>query len=145
MLYVGGFELIDLGRRAMESDPEKASGLIWAGNTLLLWHEQRAIVQPRFSKISPGFARWISLGSSLDFEAARAAHRAKYFVSFYLDMLLRSPGVLVRTRSLPRLTRFAHRWHWASSRVLRKFRGLERESGGDVVRQRLEGILAASA
>ncbi len=140
-----GFELIDLGRRALRDDPERAEAFIWAGNTLLLWHEQRAIVQPRFSEISPGFARWFSLGSSLTFEADRASHRARYFASFYLDMLLRHPAELVRTRSLPRITRFEHRWRWASSRVVSKFRRLEREASGGIVSQRLERILAESA
>ena len=138
------FELIDLGRRALDDDPDHARDLIWAGNALLLWHEQLEIVQPRFAELSPGFARWFSLGSSLNFEADRLSHRIRYFLSFYLDMLLRYPTVLVRTRSLPRITRFEHRWQWASNRVVRKFRRLEEETAGESVRQRLERILAAS-
>src|SRR6185369_6967099 len=67
---LAGFEAIDQGRRVL-ADPaasaaarQAACDLIWQGNVELLRHEQRAVVQPNFDRLSCAFARLISIGSA---------------------------------------------------------------------------------
>ena len=57
---------------------------IWAGNIQLLQHEQRALVQPNFDRLSCRFARLLSIGSALSFEVHGLRREAVYFTSFYL-------------------------------------------------------------
>src|SRR4029077_10166918 len=55
---LAGFEAIDQGRRVLEDEMasaearQAAGDLIWAGNIALLEHEQRALVQPNFDRLS---------------------------------------------------------------------------------------------
>ena len=55
---LAGFEAIDQGRRALEDGRapakagQRADDLIWEGNIELLDHEQRAVVQPNFDRLS---------------------------------------------------------------------------------------------
>ena len=71
---LAGFEAIDQGRRVLEDATasaearEAADDLIWEGNVQLLEHEQRALVQPNFDRLSCAFARLFSIGSALSFE-----------------------------------------------------------------------------
>src|SRR6476619_7299952 len=63
---LAGFEAIDQGRRVLEDATAAAAArrtandLIWAGNLQLLEHEQRAVVQPNFDRLSCAFARLVS-------------------------------------------------------------------------------------
>src|ERR1700757_1458242 len=55
---LAGFEAIDQGRRVLEGGMasaaarQRADDLIWEGNVQLLEHEQRALVQPNFDRLS---------------------------------------------------------------------------------------------
>ena len=95
---LSGFEAIDLGRRVLEdgtASPQArrmASDLIWTGNVQLLEHEQRALVQPNFDRLSCAFARLISIGSATRFEVRGMRHEAALFTSFYLASLTRGVG-----------------------------------------------------
>ena len=79
---LAGFELIDRGRRVLEdpaSSPDEraaADELVWEGNLRLLEHEQRALVQPHFDRLSCRFARLASMGSATSLRGQRAAPRA---------------------------------------------------------------------
>ena len=64
-----------------------AEVLIWDGNIQLLQHEQRALVQPSFDRLSCRFARLFSMGSALGFEVRGLRQEASYFTSFYLASL----------------------------------------------------------
>ncbi|MEL7474414.1 MAG: hypothetical protein AAGK04_13935 [Planctomycetota bacterium] len=137
-----GFRLIERGRQLLEAAPDEAERLIWRGNVQLLYHEQTAIVQPKFDRLGSGFARLFSLGSSLSFEAATLRERTSYFANFYTHMLLRRPGLLLKTRSLPRVNRLDHRWPWIETRLVPNFRRLERDRAR--VRAKLERIVAVA-
>jgi len=87
---LAGFEAIDRGRRVLADRAvsararRTAEDLIWQGNVQLLEHEQRALVQPHFDRLSCAYARLLSLGSTLSFEARGVRQEAAYFSAFYL-------------------------------------------------------------
>jgi hypothetical protein len=125
---LAGFETIDLGRRllrdrtASESARRMAEDLIWDGNVQLLEHEQRALVQPNFERLSGAFGRLISVGSATTFEVHGARQNAAYFSSFYLSSLRHVVRDGRRGRSWPRITRFEDRWRWLSMSIVPRFR-----------------------
>ena len=101
---LAGFEAIDRGRRVLEDetncaeDRRAAEELIWAGNVQLLEHEQRALVQPHFDRLSCAFARLCSLGAATSFEAEGVRRETVYFTSFYVYSLTRG---MSRRRASP--------------------------------------------
>jgi hypothetical protein len=128
---LSGFEAIDQGRRVLEdatapaTDRRAADDLIWEGNVQLLEHEQRAVVQPNFDRLSCPFARLFSLGSALSFEVRGVRHEAAYFSSFYLYSLGRGLPQVLRARAWPRITRFDDRWRWIVTSIVPRFRRLD--------------------
>jgi hypothetical protein len=132
---LSGFEAIDEGRRLV-ADPtasaaarRTADDLIWAGNLLLLEHEQRAVVQPNFDVLSCAFARLISIGSATTFGARGVRHEVGYFTSFYLYSLTRGVPDALRARTWPRITRFDDRWRWLETSVVPRFRRFATQTG----------------
>jgi hypothetical protein len=128
---LAGFETIDRGRRVLE-DPTSsptarrtAEARIWEGNVQLLEHEQRALVQPHFDRLSCAFARLLSMGSALSFEAHGVRQELAYFSSFYLYSFGRGVPEVLRARSWPRVTRFEDRWRWIVTSIVPRFRRLE--------------------
>ena len=128
---LSGFEAIERGRRILEDptacqeDRRRAEDLIWDGNCQLLEHEQRALVQPNFDRLSCGFARLFSIGSALSFEVRGVRHEASYFTSFYLSSLGRGVPQALRARTWPRMTRYDDRWQWITTSIVPRFRRLE--------------------
>ena len=123
-----GFEAIDRGRRVLHNNTAPAEArraaedLVWEGNVMLLEHEQRALVQPHFDRLSCAFARLISMGAATTFEVRGVRKEVAYFTSFYSYSLTHGlPGVL-RARSWPRITRFDDRWGWIVTSVVPHFR-----------------------
>jgi hypothetical protein len=123
-----GFEAIDQGRRILESGTasadarQEARDLIWAGNVQLLEHEQRALVQPNFDRLSRAFSRLFSMGSTLSFEVHGLRHELSYFTSFYLYSLTRGIPQALRAHAWPRITRFDDRWRWIEASIVPRFR-----------------------
>ena len=128
---LSGFEAIERGRRILEDpaaspqDRRVADELIWAGNIQLLEHEQRALVQPNFDRLSCRFARLFSIGSALSFEVRGARQEAAYFTSFYLYSMGRGVPQALRARAWPRMTRYDDRWRWIVTSIVPRFRRLE--------------------
>ncbi len=128
---LAGFELIDRGRRVQEdpaSAPDEraaADELVWEGNLRLLEHEQRALVQPHFDRLSCRFARLASMGSATTFEVSGLRHELRYFTSFYLSSARRRGPAAARARGWPRITAFDDRWRWLESSVVPRFRRLD--------------------
>ena len=125
---LAGFEAIDRGRRVLEDRTAPAGArrtaedLIWQGNVQLLEHEQRALVQPNFNRLSGAFASLISIGSATTFEVHGIRQELAYFTSFYLSSLPRAARHGRWGRSWPRITRFEDRWRWVSMSVVPRFR-----------------------
>jgi hypothetical protein len=128
---LSGFEAIEQGRRILDDQtarPEerrRAEDLIWDGNCQLLEHEQRALVQPNFDRLSCRFARLFSLGSALSFEVRGVRQEASYFTSFYAYSLGRGAPHALRGRAWPRMTRYDDRWRWITTSIVPRFRRLE--------------------
>ncbi len=125
---LAGFEAIDAGRRVLadanaSTQARQAAGdLIWQGNVQLLEHEQRALVQPNFDRLSCAFARLVSIGSATRFEVHGVRKEVAYFTSFYVYSLTRGMPQTVRARSWPRITRLDDRWCWLVGSVVPHFR-----------------------
>ena len=131
---LSGFEAIDQGRCVLEDATAStaarrtADDLIWAGNLRLLEHEQRAVVQPNFDRLSCTFARLISIGSATTFEVRGVRHEVAYFTSFYLSSITRGMPAAVRAQAWPRITRFDDRWRWLETSVVPRFRRFDDEA-----------------
>jgi hypothetical protein len=125
---LSGFEAIDQGRRVLEDKKATAEArrtaedLIWVGNVLLLEHEQRALVQPNFDRISCPFARLFSIGSALSFEVRGVRQEVSYFTSFYLSSLGQGHSRVPRSHAWPRITHFDDRWRWIVTSIVPRFR-----------------------
>ena len=131
---LSGFEAIDQGRRVLEDATASsaarrmADDLIWAGNLQLLEHEQRALVQPNFDRLTCAFARLVSIGSATSFEVRGVRHEVAYFTSFYLYSVTRGMPGAVRAQSWPRITRFDDRWRWLVMSVVPRFRRFDADT-----------------
>jgi Protein of unknown function (DUF2515) len=130
---LSGFEAIDRGRRVLEdattsSEARRtADDLIWEGNVRLLEHEQRALVQPNFDRLSCAFARLVSMGSATNFEVRGARQEASYFTSFYLYSLTRGIRQVVGAHAWPNITCFDDRWRWLVASIIPRFRRFDAE------------------
>lgn len=128
---LAGFEAIDQGRRVLEDGTASAEArraavdLIWEGNVQLLEHEQRALVQPSFDRLSCPFARLFSIGSALSFEVRGVRHEVVYFSSFYLYSLTRGVPQVLRAHAWPRMTRLDDRWRWIVTSIVPRFRRID--------------------
>jgi hypothetical protein len=125
---LAGFEAIERGRRVLEDRTASAAArraaedLIWEGNVQLLEHEQRAVVQPNFDRLSGAYARLFSMGSTLNFEVRGLRREVSYFTSFYLYSVTRGIPHAVRAHTWPRITRFDDRWPWIVTSIVPRFR-----------------------
>jgi len=113
-LMLEGFRLIDRGVKLASSDPadDEAGRLVWQGNIALLRHEQTAVLQPVFDRLSPGGRVLASFGSELDFSGARPSEPAclASFASFY--------GYLNAITGMKSVADAVHRWQWVESNVV---------------------------
>ncbi len=137
---VDGFRRIEAGRRTSAAGDARAGAeLVWQGNVRLLRHEQETVVQPSFEDFTCGFARAMSIGSSLDFEARGLCERLAFFTSFYWHMLVTRRGRVGTRRAWPRIDRLEHRWTWIEERIVPGFRRFE--SGEGRIRAKLAELL----
>ncbi|HYJ70685.1 MAG TPA: hypothetical protein VEX15_23775 [Nocardioidaceae bacterium] len=131
---LSGFEAIDQGRQVLEDAAasaearQAADDLIWEGNIQLLEHEQRALVQPHFDRLSCAFARIVSIGATTSFEVSGVRQEVAYFTSFYLHSLTRGTEHALRTHGWPRITRYDDRWRWLLGSVVPRFRRLDADT-----------------
>jgi len=131
---LAGFEAIDQGRRVLEDGMasmearRRADDLIWEGNVELLEHEQRALVQPNFDRLSCASARLVSIGSATSFEVRGVRQEIAYFTSFYLYSLTRGIPHALRAQAWPRITRFDDRWRWLVTSVVPRFRRFDADT-----------------
>jgi hypothetical protein len=131
---LAGFEAIDQGRRVLEDEmasaaaQQRAADLIWEGNVDLLEHEQRALVQPNFDRLSCASAWLVSIGSATSFEIRGVRREIAYFTSFYLYSLSRGIPHALRASAWPRITRFDDRWRWLVTSVVPRFRRFDADT-----------------
>jgi hypothetical protein len=131
---LAGFEAIDQGRRVLEDEMasaqarQRAGDLIWEGNVALLEHEQRALVQPNFARLSRASAWLVSIGSATSFEVRGARQEIADFTSFYLYSFTRGIPHALHARAWPRITRFDDRWRWLVTSVVPRFRRFDADT-----------------
>ena len=131
---LAGFEAIDQGRRVLEDEiasaeaRQRADDLIWEGNVELLEHEQRALVQPNFDRLSCASAWLVSIGSATSFEVRGVRQEIADFTSFYLYSFTRGIPHALRARAWPRITRFDDRWRWLATSVVPRFRRFDADT-----------------
>ena len=131
---LAGFEAIDQGRRVLEDGTASAAARQAAddssgtGTVQLLEHEQRALVQPNFDRLSCAFARLVSIGATTSFEVRGVRQEVAYFTSFYLHSLSRGIPHALRARTWPRITHFDDRWRWLETSVVPRFRRLDADT-----------------
>jgi hypothetical protein len=131
---LAGFETIDQGRRVLEDEMasaearQRADDLIWKGNIELLEHEQRALVQPNFDRLSRSSAWLVAIGSATSFEVRGVRQEIADFTSFYLYSLTRGIPHALRARTWPRITRFEDRWRWLVTSVVPRFRRFDADT-----------------
>ena len=131
---LAGFEAIDQGRRVLEDVTaaaearQRADDLIWQGNVELLEHEQRAMVQPSYDRLSCASASLVSIGSATSFEVRGVQPEIAYFTSFYLYSFTRGIPPALRARAWPRITRFDDRWRWLATSVVPRFRRFDADT-----------------
>jgi hypothetical protein len=131
---LAGFEAIDQGRRVLEDATasaearQRAVDLIWEGNVKLLEHEQRAVVQPNYDRLSRTSAWLVSIGSATSFEVRGVRQETAYFTSFYLYSFTRGIQHALRARAWPTVTRFDDRWRWLVTSVVPRFRRFDADT-----------------
>jgi hypothetical protein len=131
---LAGFEAIDQGRRVLDDQTgsaaarRRAGDLIWAGNVALLEHEQRALVQPNFDRLSCSSAWLVAIGSATTFEVRGVRQEIADFTSFYLYSFTRGLPPALRARAWPRITRFEDRWRWLIASVVPRFRRFDADT-----------------
>ena len=131
---LAGFEAIDQGRRVLEDAMasaqarQRAGDLVWEGNVALLEHEQRALVQPNFDRLSRASAWLVSIGSASSFEVRGVRQEIADFTSFYLYSFTRGIPHALRERAWPRITRFEDRWRWLVASVVPRFRRFDADT-----------------
>ena len=117
---VEGFREIETGRRLLassEANQSIAAAHIWRGNFILLRHEQFVTVQKQFEQLEKGFAIFLSLATTIDFDANNLTVDWSTHTSFYKYMWTRELLMLARTMSRPDITNVQHRWRWIDRRV----------------------------
>ena len=125
-MLLKAFRLIDEGRKIEASGNEsKGDDDIWKSVFLIENHEQKVSVQPHIDRVGDRFEIFLSLFSSMNFEANNFEMRWGHLTWFYMWMWTRGLGLVMRTRALPDITRFDHRWAWTSRRVLPLWRKIE--------------------
>ena len=103
---LAGFEAIDQGRRVLEDAMasaearQRADDLIWEGNVGLLEHEQCALVQPNFDRLSSSSAWLVAMGSATSFEVRGVRQEIADFTSFYLYSFTRGIPYALRARKV---------------------------------------------
>ncbi|WP_157677186.1 DUF2515 family protein [Auraticoccus monumenti] len=128
---LAAFEALDRGRWVLEdatASPAargRARDLVWEGNLILLEHEQRFVVQPRFDRLSGRYAPVVSIGSATTFETRGPCRAIEHFTSFYLYTLGRANPRGLGGRLCPRITNYDDRWRWLVSSVVPRFRRVD--------------------
>lgn len=119
-LLRSGWERIGYAsRRLKQGEPySSVAGLIWRGNEDLLRFEQEVTVQAGFDSMDRAFTTFMTWAMSMEFDGDNYDVELDTFSYFPLYMWTSAFAVLLRTRSLPRVDRFDHRWTWVEGRLL---------------------------
>ncbi len=110
---------------------------VWLANLTILRHEQEAMVQPNFDKMSRSFSIVLSMGASMFYQDCGICQR-KTNGLFFLFMIVKRMGFLLRSRSFPKITDLDQRWEWIANSLVPGFRSYEQ--GGVRIKRDLKKI-----
>ncbi len=119
------FAQLEEGRLRLADGDPGAHEVIWNANRAILEHEQRALVQPNFDRLSCAYARAFSFGATAGFEASGLMRATSLLTSFYVHSLPRSVRRRAAGRFPPLLTSFEDRWAWIDGAIIPRFRRYE--------------------
>ena len=115
-----GFRAIEKGQKLLidsDADRSTADSYIWQGNSILLRHEQLNTVQKQFDKFQKSFSIFLSIATTMDFDANNLLIDWGTHTSFTKYMWTGGFLTLLLTMSCPDITNFQHRWRWVQKRV----------------------------
>ncbi len=134
------FRRMDEGRRLLDADRLGATEIVWDANRRILEHEQQAMVQPNFERLSCAYARAFSFGATAGLDVAGLRRATAVLSSFYgYSLLRRRPP---RGTRLPLLTSYEDRWAWMEGSIMPRFQ--RREHTRHALRRTLEAIIGES-
>jgi hypothetical protein len=113
---LAGFRLLHEADTMMSraENNDRANALAWQGSLLLLEHEQRTTVQPRFAAISRRFGALASGLTVMDFGLDGSDRLTTSFAHYTLRG--QQPGQFVG-KAVPSLVDFEQRWRWIQEEV----------------------------
>lgn len=137
-----GWERIAQGqRRLRQGEPASVTdALIWRGNEELLRFEQEVTVQSGFDRMQRAFSTFLTWAMSMEFDGDHDRVELDTFSYFPLYMWTSAFNVLARTRSLPHVGRFDHRWCWVEGCLLPMWKRVD--LGDRELEQKLQRLAA---
>ncbi len=106
-------------RRIKQGEPMSVvAPLVWRGNEDLLRFEQEVTVQAGFDRMQRAFSTFLTWAMSMEFDGDHQRVELDTFCYFPFYMWTSALRVLARTRSLPHVGRFDHRWCWVEGCLL---------------------------
>ena len=126
---LSSFRKLEDARQIFEESPgsNAAEELVWQANIDILWHEQTAMVQPRFEKLGGSFARTLSLFSTMHYQSRGRCKKVLLPGAFMIYMLLNRPKAGSKRRGFPCIANLDHRWEWILNALVPSFRCYEIE------------------
>jgi uncharacterized protein with NAD-binding domain and iron-sulfur cluster len=116
---LGAWRKIDKGRKLLDCPATRQKGetLIWEGNLMIEHHGQIFSAQKFYDEIKPEFDLFMTVFTTMNFEAASFKIMPGQFTWFYLFMWTRGILKLISTFSGADLRKLDQRWYWISKRV----------------------------
>jgi hypothetical protein len=126
LLRQGWERICQAARRLKQGEPRSVvEPLIWRGNEELLRFEQEVTVQAGFDRMQRAFSTFLTWAMSMEFDGDNQRVELDTFSYFPLYMWTQAFHVLARTRSLPHVGRFDHRWCWVEGSLLPMWKHVE--------------------
>lgn len=116
-----GFNAIEEGRQLLETggaSSREAAAKIWEGNRLLLYHEQRNVIQPLVEKVGPAFRIFLSVTTQIDFGMPDGRPDFRTYTAFQKFMSK-------KLRPLAQFNNFTDRWQWIEESVLETWKQVD--------------------
>jgi hypothetical protein len=126
-LVLEAFRCIHEGEKLLKINNRKANHLLWKSTFLLIKHEQEYVIQPCFERLSKGFRTFMTLFTAMDFGASNITRDWKSNTSFYIFMWIRGLMLMLKTFSLPDITKVEHRMFWINRRMFAIWKRIDRK------------------
>ncbi len=130
LLRKGWQRICQASRCMKQGEPmSTVAPLIWRGNEELLRFEQEVTVQAGFDRMERPFSTFLTWAMSMEFDGDHERVELDTFSYFPIWMWTSAFRVLARTRSLPYVGRFDHRWCWVEGCLLPMWKNVDAKDG----------------